>query len=238
MPMTSVAGRSRAGVDPPRPDRCAGRAGRAQRRRAAPGRVPAHGAEPRVVECEGASLANLTGFLGLSDVSRLVLDVGHAKIELWCLLVDGRPIALRRIPIAALPLHGRADARPAPAAPTSRAGAQARPGHLRARQHQARLERRARSARASGPRGAALRPVGGAAIRSIPSRRPEVVLVGGSARLPGLARVLRGAHRPARARARGDPQRRRRWRTSPRPGRRCLAQARARSRCAAPPPSA
>ncbi|HTO71625.1 MAG TPA: pilus assembly protein PilM [Myxococcota bacterium] len=55
--------------------------------------------EPRIVESEGASLANLTGFLGLSDVSRLVLDVGHAKTNL-CLLVDGRPIALRRIPVA------------------------------------------------------------------------------------------------------------------------------------------
>ncbi len=55
--------------------------------------------EPRVVECEGASLANLSSFLGLDDVSRLILDVGHAKTNL-CLLVDGKPIALRRIPIA------------------------------------------------------------------------------------------------------------------------------------------
>ncbi|MFI5315879.1 MAG: pilus assembly protein PilM [Myxococcota bacterium] len=55
--------------------------------------------EPRIVECEGASLANLSGFLGLSDVSRLILDVGHRKTNA-CLLVDGRPIALRRIEIA------------------------------------------------------------------------------------------------------------------------------------------
>jgi len=55
--------------------------------------------EPRIVESEGASLANLTCFLGLSDVSRLVLDVGHSKTNL-CILVDGHPIALRRIPIA------------------------------------------------------------------------------------------------------------------------------------------
>jgi type IV pilus assembly protein PilM len=55
--------------------------------------------EPRIVESEGASLANLTRYLGLSDVSRLILDVGHSKTNL-CLLVDGRPIALRRIEIA------------------------------------------------------------------------------------------------------------------------------------------
>jgi type IV pilus assembly protein PilM len=55
--------------------------------------------EPRIVECEGASLANLSKYLELSDVSRLILDVGHSKTNL-CLLVDGRPIALRRIDIA------------------------------------------------------------------------------------------------------------------------------------------
>jgi type IV pilus assembly protein PilM len=55
--------------------------------------------EARIVESEGASLANLSSFLELSDVSRLVLDVGHSKTNL-VLLVDGKPIALRRIPIA------------------------------------------------------------------------------------------------------------------------------------------
>ena len=55
--------------------------------------------EPRIVESEGASLANLSSFLRLDDVSRLILDVGHSKTNL-CLLVDGKPIALRRIPIA------------------------------------------------------------------------------------------------------------------------------------------
>jgi type IV pilus assembly protein PilM len=55
--------------------------------------------EPRVVECEGASLANLSAFLRLDDVSRVILDVGHAKTNV-CLLVDGKPIALRRVPIA------------------------------------------------------------------------------------------------------------------------------------------
>ncbi len=55
--------------------------------------------EPRIVECEGASLANLSAFLRLDDVSRVMLDVGHAKTNL-VLLVDGKPIALRRIPLA------------------------------------------------------------------------------------------------------------------------------------------
>lgn len=55
--------------------------------------------EPRIVESEGASLANLSSFLELTDVSRLILDVGHGKTNL-VLLVDGKPIALRRIPIA------------------------------------------------------------------------------------------------------------------------------------------
>ncbi|MGH2901837.1 MAG: cell division FtsA domain-containing protein, partial [Solirubrobacteraceae bacterium] len=55
--------------------------------------------EPRIVESEGASLANLSSFLELTDVSRLILDVGHSKTNL-VLLVDGKPIALRRIPIA------------------------------------------------------------------------------------------------------------------------------------------
>src|SRR5262249_34673029 len=55
--------------------------------------------EPRIVESEGASLANLSHHLQWSDVARLVLDVGHAKTNL-VMLVDGRPIALRRIPVA------------------------------------------------------------------------------------------------------------------------------------------
>ena len=55
--------------------------------------------EPRIVESEGASLANLSAFLKLNDVSRVILDIGHSKTNL-CLLVDGKPIALRRIPIA------------------------------------------------------------------------------------------------------------------------------------------
>ncbi len=55
--------------------------------------------EPQHIDAEGAVLANLTRFFGLEEVPRLVLDIGHEKTNL-CLLVDGHPIALRRIPVA------------------------------------------------------------------------------------------------------------------------------------------
>jgi type IV pilus assembly protein PilM len=55
--------------------------------------------EPRIVEAEGAVLANLSTYLGLADTSRLLLDIGHEKTHL-CLLVDGKPLAVRRIEIA------------------------------------------------------------------------------------------------------------------------------------------
>jgi type IV pilus assembly protein PilM len=57
------------------------------------------GVEPRIVEVEGAVLANLSEYLGLRDVGRLVVDVGHHKTNL-SLLVDGRPVCLRSIPLA------------------------------------------------------------------------------------------------------------------------------------------
>ncbi len=55
--------------------------------------------DPHIVEVEGASLANLFQFLDLSDLPRLVLDVGHSKTNL-ALIVDGRPVLLRHIPAA------------------------------------------------------------------------------------------------------------------------------------------
>jgi general secretion pathway protein L len=57
------------------------------------------GAEPRIVEVEGAVLANLAEYFGLREVGRLVIDLGHSKTSL-CLWVDGRPICLRSIPLA------------------------------------------------------------------------------------------------------------------------------------------
>jgi type IV pilus assembly protein PilM len=57
------------------------------------------GMEPRILEMEGAVLANLARFLELDDQSRLFLDVGHRKTTL-CLLVEGRPALLRSIPVA------------------------------------------------------------------------------------------------------------------------------------------
>jgi general secretion pathway protein L len=55
--------------------------------------------EPRTIEVEGAVLANLSHYLHLADVGRLVIDIGHRKTTI-CLLVDGRPAVLRTVPIA------------------------------------------------------------------------------------------------------------------------------------------
>ncbi len=57
------------------------------------------GIEPRILEIEGAVLANLSTSLGLADASRLVIDIGHRKTTV-CLLIDGRPVLLRAIPLA------------------------------------------------------------------------------------------------------------------------------------------
>lgn len=56
------------------------------------------GLEPRVIEAEGASLANLSGYLELAEIGRLILDVGHRSTNA-CLLVDGKPALLRSIPV-------------------------------------------------------------------------------------------------------------------------------------------
>ncbi len=56
-------------------------------------------AEPRIVDVEGAVLANLSAQLENPKLGRLILDVGHSKTNL-VLLAEGRPILLRRIPIA------------------------------------------------------------------------------------------------------------------------------------------
>lgn len=57
------------------------------------------GLEPRILEVDGVVLANLSASIDLSDIPRLILDVGHSKTNL-VVLVDGRPVALRSIPIA------------------------------------------------------------------------------------------------------------------------------------------
>ena len=57
------------------------------------------GIEARVLEIEGAVLANLAAFLELGDENRLILDLGHRKTTL-CLLARGRPVLLRSIPVA------------------------------------------------------------------------------------------------------------------------------------------
>ncbi len=55
--------------------------------------------DPRIVDVEGAVLANLSPHLNEGHARRLVLDIGHSKTNL-CLLIEGNPILLRRIPIA------------------------------------------------------------------------------------------------------------------------------------------
>jgi general secretion pathway protein L len=57
------------------------------------------GVEPRILEMEGAVLSNLSTSLELAEAGRLMLDIGHRKTTL-CLLVDGKPVLLRSIPVA------------------------------------------------------------------------------------------------------------------------------------------
>lgn len=57
------------------------------------------GAEPRILEAEGAVLANLSTYLRLGAAPRVVIDIGHRKTTL-CLLLLGKPVLLRCIPIA------------------------------------------------------------------------------------------------------------------------------------------
>jgi general secretion pathway protein L len=56
------------------------------------------GCDPRIVECEGLVLANLTGAFELPG-SRVLVDIGHRKTAL-CVLVAGRPVAARSIAVA------------------------------------------------------------------------------------------------------------------------------------------
>jgi general secretion pathway protein L len=50
-------------------------------------------------DVEGAVLANLSRYWNEDGLGRLVLDVGHSKTNL-CLVVEGKPVLLRRIPVA------------------------------------------------------------------------------------------------------------------------------------------
>ena len=143
--------------------------------------------EPRIVESEGASLANLTSYLGLSDVPRLVLDIGHSKTNL-CLLVDGRPIGLRRIEVAGKHLTH------ALAYDLSLSAAAAEEQKL----SDGVFERGSTKPVSNGVRDLlahlvreTLRTVQSIAGDPLDPVSPtEILLVGGSARLPGLTRFL------------------------------------------------
>lgn len=65
-------------------------------------RFQSAGIQPRVLEAEGLVLGNLTSVFELSG-NRLLLDLGHTKTTL-CLIVDGRAINARSIPIGGLAL--------------------------------------------------------------------------------------------------------------------------------------
>ncbi len=59
----------------------------------------AAGIEARVLEMEGTVLANLARYVGLTDGNRMILDIGHRKTNA-CLLIGGIPALVRSIPIA------------------------------------------------------------------------------------------------------------------------------------------
>jgi general secretion pathway protein L len=56
--------------------------------------------DPRIVEAEGFALANLTSLFDLPG-TRLLVDLGHRKTTL-CLLMDGRAVSTRTLPVAGL----------------------------------------------------------------------------------------------------------------------------------------
>ena len=56
-------------------------------------------ADPRLVEIEGAALGNLAGAWGDFEGACAVMDLGHSKTNV-VLMIGGRPIMLRSIPIA------------------------------------------------------------------------------------------------------------------------------------------
>jgi general secretion pathway protein L len=137
---------------------------------------------PRVLEAGGAVLANLAAPLELQEGARLILDVGHRATTL-CALVDGRPLGLHSIPLAgadftdalaadlgmsfeAAQLHKHARGIFAPTGGPASAGVQKA------------LEALAREISRW------LESASGAPLRE--ATPPEVVLVGGSASLPGL----------------------------------------------------
>ncbi|HEY8155402.1 MAG TPA: pilus assembly protein PilM [Myxococcota bacterium] len=58
----------------------------------------AGGCEPRTLEAEGFVLGNLTAAFDLPG-TRLLVDLGHRKTT-FCLLVDGKAVAARSVPVA------------------------------------------------------------------------------------------------------------------------------------------
>jgi type IV pilus assembly protein PilM len=145
-------------------------------------------ADPRVLEIGGAVLANLSRYAGLDDVPRLMVDVGHRTTDL-CLLLEGKPVAVRSVPIAGEHLTAAiAEARDVTAAEAERIKHEEgvfEPDSSKPASPELRhvLERLTREIQRS------VHAVAGDQLdRASPS---EVVLMGGSAQLPGLAEFLR-----------------------------------------------
>ena len=59
--------------------------------------------DPRIIDVEGTTLANLAKWLQLDASPRLLLDIGHRKTTV-CLLARGHPVLLRTVPIAGFEL--------------------------------------------------------------------------------------------------------------------------------------
>ena len=144
--------------------------------------------EPRILEITGCVLGNLSRYLELADSGKLLLDLGHQTTDL-CLLVDGKPVLLRSIPIAgkhftqALATDLKVTTEEAEQIKHEE-GIQNRPGaSARSPQLRALLDRLSRET---------LRSVQSATSDPLDPISPsEILLVGGSALLEGLPEFFR-----------------------------------------------
>lgn len=144
------------------------------------------GIDPRILELDGAVLANLSGPLELADVAHLVIDVGHGTTTL-CLLVAGRPVALRSIRIAGRDLT-RAVAADLGLSPDAAQEHKHRFGVFRGETQPAGESVAAVLARLVRELRRSMESIVGDPLH--PIAPAEVVLVGGSALLPGLDRYV------------------------------------------------
>ncbi len=149
--------------------------------------IRAGGCDPSIVEIEGAVLANAIGYLGLDDQPRLVLDLGHRQTNVT-LVSGGKPLMIRSIAVGG---HHFTEAlatelglEPAAAEKQKFENGIFRPGSLTplCARIGALLDQLARET---------LRSVQAIVSDAFDSESPaEILLVGGSALVPGLAQYL------------------------------------------------